>query len=151
MPGIRKAELSDLATVVEMFKQLGRESAYRDFPVNEQKGTQFIRNAIIQPTQICILHEDGEGKVDGFAMGFITQPYFSDAKIAYDIALYLVPEARGSIGARRLYRALRDWAKEQGALELWLGTSAGIDPERGRRFYTGLGADHIGGIFRVKL
>jgi GNAT superfamily N-acetyltransferase len=151
MPGIRKAGLPDLATVVELMVQLFHESAFRDFPLNIAKGTGFLRNVLTQPSQVCFLHETEAGKVDGLALGFITEPYFSDRRIAYDIALYLVPEARGSIAARRLYRALRDWAREQGALQLWLGTSAGIDPERGRRFYTGLGAEPIGGIFRVRL
>jgi GNAT superfamily N-acetyltransferase len=151
MASIRKAGKDDGPALLALLERLHGESAYADLAVKPEKLRQFLHGVLTQPTHTCFVHIRPSGDIDGFIMGYLTTPFFSDETIAYDVALYLVPEARGSLAAARLFRALSAWAKQKGARQLWIGTSAGIDPARSRRFYLGMGLEEIGGVFRTRL
>jgi hypothetical protein len=58
---------------------------------------------------------------------------------------------RGSLIAFRLWREFKAWATDRRARVLWLGTSAGIAPNRTRKFYTGLGMLEVGSLYRLSL
>lgn len=151
MSGIRVAQPSDLQELLALLEAFHGESIFsQDTVLNRAKLTAFVQKTLIEPNRICIVHE-AVGRIDGLALAYIAEYFFSRDRAAWDFAVYVVPERRGSRVAFRLWKGLKSWAEREGAKTLWLGTSAGIQPERSRKFYRGLGMDEVGSIYRLRL
>lgn len=149
---IRRATPKDLDLVVALLKALHAESVFREIAIDGARLNSFVGFCLSHPSQVCILHEtDDASVVDGLMLGYVTPYFFSTELGAWDHAVYVRPERRGSIIAVRLWREFRKWATEAKARVMWLGTSAGIAPARTHKFYTGLGMTEVGTLYRLPL
>jgi GNAT superfamily N-acetyltransferase len=150
---IRDATEQDRAEFLRLCRLLHAETAMSFVPLKIEKMDEMFTWVLKQdpeyPSLLRVSEEDG--KLVAMLLGFITNYYFSDAKYAGETFLYVTPERRGSSIAFRLWRQFRDWAKENGALELSHGVSTGINVENAHRFFTGVGMTHMGGIYKLRL
>jgi GNAT superfamily N-acetyltransferase len=152
MATIRRATPKDLPHVIALLRALHAESVFRDIAIDDHRLRSFVEFCLSHPSQVCILHESRDGSaIDGLMLGYVTPYLFSTELGAWDHAIYVRPERRGSIIAYRLWREFRKWAAEAKARVMWLGTSAGIAPSRTRKFYTGLGMVEVGTLYRQAL
>jgi GNAT superfamily N-acetyltransferase len=149
--GVRLATEKDVGQMVEMFRTMLAESTLRGVPLHEAKFRAFLKHMMTPPDQVCFVYESRSGRLDGMMIGHVAEHFFSLEKTAADVLLFVRPERRGAIAAARLWTAFRDWAQRAGATMLSFGTLAGIDPERSRRFYTGLGMTEVGSIYLLHL
>jgi GNAT superfamily N-acetyltransferase len=90
-----------------------------------------------------------EDKCIGFVGAVIGPFFFSDYERANDVGFYILPEHRGGTTAFKLLKAIEDWAKENGAKELFMGHSVGGKIEEMKKFYTHNGYK-IGGFNSMK-
>jgi GNAT superfamily N-acetyltransferase len=151
MYGIRSATLVDLDNLVALMKALHGESIFGRFPAKDDKIRALAVSFITEPNNIFILFESAASRIDGFMLGYVRPYMFSNELGAWDLALYVRPERRGSTIAYRLWREFKSRAARLGANMLWLGTSAGIEPSRTRKFYTGLGMTEAGTLYYMRL
>ena len=93
---------------------------------------------------------DGDGFY-GAIIGMITEEIFGDDLIACDLGLFVSPSKRGSSAAPQLVEALEHWAKSAGAKEIHLAQSTGIEVNRTRRFYEGMGYEVVGVVTRKRI
>jgi GNAT superfamily N-acetyltransferase len=151
MSGIRRATPNDLHRLLTLLKDLHAESVFRNIPIDENRLKSFASTCIANPSHIWVVYENAGAQIDGFLLGYVTQYYFSTELGAWDIALYVRPERRGSTIAFRLWRAFKARAAELGARTMWLGSSAGITPALTHKFYTGLGMAESGTLYRLSI
>jgi GNAT superfamily N-acetyltransferase len=151
MHGIRRATSKDTDELLALLRAMHAESIFRSIRIDPNRLKSFIAFCIDQPTHVCIVYENASGKIDGTMLGYVQPYFFSNELGAWDIALYVRPECRGSMIAFRLWREFKAWATTLRARVLWLGTSAGIAPARTRKFYTGLGMSEVGSLYRLSL
>lgn len=80
-------------------------------------------------------------------------PYFfcPNRRNAVDHIVYVSPNYRGTSAAHRLLKEFEKWAKDKGAIEMSIGTSTGVHPEKTHDFYVKMGYTHTGGIFKKPL
>jgi GNAT superfamily N-acetyltransferase len=151
MRRVRRATINDTDDLFLLLKALHAESVFHSIPVDENRLKAFVTFCIHHPSHVCIVYENIAAKIDGILLGYV-QPYFFSSELgAWDLALYVRPECRGSLIAFRLWREFKAWATDRRARVLWLGTSAGIAPNRTRKFYTGLGMLEVGSLYRLSL
>jgi hypothetical protein len=70
---------------------------------------------------------------------------------ATDLAFFVRPDRRGSIGAVRLVQDFVAWARGAGAAEVCIAQSSGVRMDEAHRLMTGMKFDHRGGVFKWRL
>ncbi len=88
-----------------------------------------------------------DGEIVGAVMGRREDPWFTSDAVVTDVFGYVKPEHRKGMLGARLYGALRDYAKEIGAVWLKLAHTHATDIERKDKFFERLGLKQIGSVF----
>jgi len=149
MAGTRTATRNDVTTILPLLKELHRESILCSVPIDEKKLHSFVLRSVKGRDRTCLIYQSASSAIEGILIGYTSEYFFSKEKAARDLVFYVRPERRGSLVAYRLWAAFKAWARAEGASSIWLGSAAGINPSRTRKFYRGLGMDEVGGIFRL--
>lgn len=135
-----------MAAVVSMASDMHRDSAFANIPFRVQRVLTLLRECLDDDRYCCLVAEDGD-RLIGAMVGVMGMHFFSDVMYAADLAVYVVPEKRGSSAAVRLVQAFERWAKTAGCAEIRCGVTTGLDPDLAWRFYTGLGFSWAGQLF----
>lgn len=142
---LRTATIADIPQLVELGRMMHFESRYAVFDFDPATVAVTLREAIAQG--LTFLAEQDGDLVGGF-VGAITTHFFGRDLIAYDVATYVAPAHRGRLGVRLIREYVRR-AKAAGVVDIHLGTSSGIRPERMERLCTRLGFTRIGGLYAI--
>jgi len=130
---IRKATADDADAILTLVALMVTESpTYRRHAFAFEKATALIKYLTEQQ---CLLVADLMGEIVGFCSGMMGEQLLSYDRYATDTGIYVMPEHRGGTAFVRLVRSFENWAIEQGATEIHLGVSTGIDTERTVRMY----------------
>src|SRR5262245_27482452 len=91
---------------------------------------------------------DSGGHVVGFLLAQVWESFFGPDKVCNDLILVLDKEHRGRafIAIQELVEQYHKWARENGAMRVYLSTTTGIEPEETAKFYEVLGFRQIGTI-----
>ena len=104
----------------------------------------------LDPT-CCVLLAESGGRVVGCMAGRVRKHWGSDALIASDFGLFVLPEHRGGRHALRLAREFMAWAKACGADLTRIGITTGVSEDRTAEFYRrALGLTHAGTILEAR-
>ena len=141
----------DTEEVVEMASRMLGESAYAFLPFDREKVQRFVTGIIGKSNIWCGLIAEENGAIAGMFIGYLTDYFFCNEKLACDIVLFVAREYRGSSAAVKLIRTFREWAVERGARELCLGISTNVNVERIGRFYERMDFTRVGGIYKQRL
>jgi GNAT superfamily N-acetyltransferase len=123
--------------------RMHEESTFSVFPfVSDQ--VEKIANSCLANDDLVALVAEMDGVLVGILVGFATEHFFSDARYASDLVIYVHPDYRGSTAAIRLMATFEGWARARGCVELRIGAATGINPEKTDRFYKGIGYRECG-------
>jgi GNAT superfamily N-acetyltransferase len=90
-------------------------------------------------------------QIVGYAPCFINRYTFSKDVYASDVTFFVKKEHRGSFVGKKLIEAMRTFAIEKGAKELFLTINSGVEVERTEKMLSRLGAEKIGSAMTFKL
>ncbi|MDB4725942.1 GNAT family N-acetyltransferase, partial [bacterium] len=65
--------------------------------------------------------------------------------------LFVLPEKRGAIAAKKLVQDFIQWAIDNGVPNAFIGVSVGIDNERTGKFFEKMGFHHVGLSYKMEL
>jgi GNAT superfamily N-acetyltransferase len=136
--------------VIALARRMHAEGAYAFLPFDPAKvlaGILACATLVDHFAAVALRHD----AIVGFLGGALTTYPFCNERLAHDLGFYVAPEARASTAAVRLVRAFRAWAVEQGARELSLGVSSGVNVERIEALYGRMGFTKMGGVYRERL
>lgn len=142
---IRVATLDDVDNIVEMGRDLHRESPrYRMLSFNAAKVEGLARRLLTGTMTTSpvggVFVSERDGKITGMAAGYVTAHWFSDDRVMSDYTVYVRPDYRKtSFAFARLVLALEAWGCEQGARFSMIGVSTGIDSIRTKMMYERMG------------
>ena len=119
------------------------ESVFSKYDYNDEKVALAIGTLIELPHGIALVATT-QGKVIGGFLGRIDKHWFGDDLQAYDLALFILPEHRGSTAAYKLIREYIARAKAFGAAQISIANSTGFEPKRVKRLFEVTGFDHVG-------
>ena len=139
MAKLRLAQPQDRHHILRMAKAMHEESPrYKGLAFSDGKTLALIDYLMDYSEGVLIVAEQDE-EIAGMIAGMLVEHFFSDAKHASDLALYVVPHRRGSSIAVRLAKAFETWAAAIGADEIILGASTGVASDRTVCMYEKLG------------
>ena len=95
----------------------------------------------------AIVARNHEGRLVGYLAGTIEEYFFSRARVASSVFLFVDPRERGGLAAVKLVLAFRRWAQNRDAAELYIGIASGVTTDRTGRFLQRLGMKHTGGNY----
>lgn len=140
MANVRHMVPGDVDAVLIMGQAVIAESPrYCDKGFDEAKLRQMFDNMLGREDHGFFVCEDGGGRLIGMALGFLVPYFFSAELYAADLVIYVAPENRGSSAALRLVKSFEDWAFGNGAREVVLGVSTGINTAQAVCVYEKLG------------
>ena len=140
---IRGLKESDSDQIVELAKSEHNESYYNFLTFSEDK----IR--ALDGT-ICYVAEE-HGKIIGFICGYLIMYISTNDFFTQDLTIYVTPDKRGTLAAKKLIKYLECWAEMKGCKELALSITSNINTERTGKFYKLLGFSDVGRIYRKQL
>lgn len=149
---IRPARLGDFEAFMVLARAMHAESRFSRYPIDETKiKEQFVVHVEKTAVACLLLAERDDGRLVGMLGGYVTDFFFSAARMAQDRVFFVLPEARGGSAAVRLLAAFRRWAENRGAEELSINMSVAVDMERFNRLMTHLGFSCCGSNFHLPL
>lgn len=147
---VRQLSTEDADRCVELGRVMHKTSVYAFLPFSEDKARMLAIRCANDPNHFGVVVER-EGVVVGMLGAYVTEYYFSTAKIVQDLLVFVEPTRRGGAAAMLLISALLDWAKQAGASEVCLGVTAGINNAAAEKLYEHVGFARIGSIFKKRV
>lgn len=146
---IRHGMPNDLPRLVDIGEAMHGESAhYSAIPFDDKTAARTVASFLDPESQsrtAFVVTDDQDAPVGG-VLTFLVPFYFSLGTYVSELALYLLPEARGGTTALRLIRHMERWGKHRGALQARVGVTAGINNPHATGIYSRLGYQPQGPI-----
>lgn len=140
-----------LYDIITLGRAMQEESAFSVIPFSVERSAASIMRLIVDnPNGFGVLAYD-EDKPVGMIAGSLNPYFFSTGGLASDYVWYILPEYRGSRTSIRLLNMFRDWAKERGASELYMGISTNVNADRTGQLLERMGFKHVGGNYKLAL
>jgi GNAT superfamily N-acetyltransferase len=90
-----------------------------------------------------------DGRIIGFAAGAICDHPMFDMLMAFEYAIYVLPEHRGGLSGLRLLKAYVSRARDAGVVDINAGVTTAISVDRTARMYELAGLYAIGTLFNT--
>lgn len=149
---------SDLQEMVDLGQQMWSEGV---FTVTEDydalAALEFGIGALTEHLSggdfyLSIAREKEGGEIIGMIVGQSVPYFFAPSKkMIVDHLIYVREDKRGTSAAYRLMKHFEAWSETRDAIEMSLGVSTGINPEKVHDFYIKMGYTHTGGIYKKPL
>lgn len=148
---LRPFTAADAPEALALCRELHDASLFRYLTFSEERVLKLFSRALAFPNEHFFWVAINNGTLVASFYGDL-QPYFAhEGCLAADKGVYARPGHRGSGAATALVRQFIAWAREQGALEVVISTTTGIDPERTVRWLEHLGFTRVGAITKLRL
>jgi GNAT superfamily N-acetyltransferase len=148
---IRAATEADVPIINELGERMFNESAYLGVcTYNPEKVAHLLSLMVATPDEYFLYVAEKDGAIIGMYLGLLTEYYFSNDRMAVDLALFVDPTRRGGLAAVKLVQAFEDWAFARGAKEICPATSTQVAPERTAQLYHLLGYEVVGNLFKKR-
>ena len=145
---VRDATLADIPAMVALGQLMHAESRYSFMAYDGEKVAITLKTLI--GTGFVRVHER-DGEIDGGMVGYMSEAWFSRAKVAAELALFMTPGKRGGMAAWYLLSEFSAGAENQGAQEITLAITTGVKVEETGRMYQRLGFEQVGGVFKRRV
>ena len=141
----------DIVARVALARRAWEEMGDKDLSFDEDMVRRAIERRLAKPAKHCLLQAERDGIVVGVLMGVAESHYHSPALGASILSWYVLREHRGSLAAIKLLHGFRRWAKNRGAVRLYVGISSGVHVARTDRLLKRLGFVLRGGNYMCAL
>jgi hypothetical protein len=147
----RFLEPNDFKWMTDVSREHHRESDWSEVEYDEEKVVGYINTAINDPNYFSIVALKDEKRI-GFMAGKLLEYSFSREKFARELDLYVVPEKRKGMAGIFMMRKFMDWAKMNGALEVYFEPRLSDNEiKKFNAMAKRLGMEHFANAYRRKL
>lgn len=137
---IKLATRDDVPVLCALAQLMCEEAPnFASHPFDLGKTAHFIGNL-----HVAFILTDADEEPIGMIGGHMAHMQFSMDTVAYEDGLYILKEHRGAGQAVQLIRAFEEWAIENGATRIQVGTNTGVGADRTKALYERLGFAHTG-------
>ncbi|MBI1450387.1 GNAT family N-acetyltransferase [Acinetobacter sp. FL51] len=141
---VRVATVNDIETLVDFGKRLTLESPkFSKHGFDVANASEFFLQVIEKLSSIFLVLDEYDNPIGG-VICLISKEWSTGQKVAYEQALYVLPEYRSTGAGRYLVQAFREWAEQAGADRIQIGTMTGIHVDKTVQLYESLGFELAG-------
>jgi len=142
---VRPATEDDLVPLLSLGEAMHAESSYAHMPYSPEATAATLIGLLENPDSLIAVATDGHS-ITGVLLARVTSGYFTTARLAEDLALYVRPQDRGSTAATMLMRHYLAWAQGRGVRRIELANGAGTDDTGFARLGAFFGLRRVGSI-----
>lgn len=147
---VRLAAHSELNTVLDLCKKLIAESpVFSKQRFNERSTTAFINHQISKDSVLVVLDE--YENVISAAICATCIDWRTGDRLAIEQGIYVLPEYRSSKAGILLVKGFKEWAANNEADRIQIGTMSGIEAERVVKLYERLGFNQAGYVLEAEV
>lgn len=120
---IRAATLADMDELIDLIKEFKDDTPYADQIISDEHFVTFLTHYLTpRPAEHIVLVLEKNNEIVGLIAGAITAGlhFFSENKVAGELAWYVSPAHRNGTGPIRLLHAYEDWAELMGCTKVSL-------------------------------
>lgn len=140
---VASLEPGDEMIVAAMARNMHAESpVYSQWPFDKDSLMGWIDLCRENEDWLCLIAWDNGLPIGFLAVGAVPM-LFNRLKTIDDLALYVVPERRGSTAALRMLRMMEPWAAQRG-VAIRMGVTTGTNQQQAVRFLERLGYRQTG-------
>lgn len=145
--------MRDLTEIVDLAFLMRKESVFKLTARFDPEAVCMLGARLIaDPDGYLTVAKNEKGLVIGFIAGQLAPYIFSPSeKHIVDYAVFVEPSSRGGSAAYRLMKDFEEWGKDKDALEMTIGVSTGVEPQKIHEFYKKLGYACVGGLYKKNL
>ncbi|WP_284085108.1 GNAT family N-acetyltransferase [Acinetobacter haemolyticus] len=148
---IRKATLDDVGTLVDFGKRLTKESPVFSKQGFDENSAADLFAYLINKHESIFLALDQYQNPIGTLIGVVDTDWRTGHKLAFEQGVYVLPEYRRSDAAKTLINTFVEWAKNQDADRIQLGTMTGIHADKVVKLYESLGFSLVGYVLEMEV
>lgn len=148
---IREITQGDVQTVLELAKDMHKESWFAAYDFDEAKAASIWERKQLFPNDWCLLLAEDNDQIIGVFVGFIVEHFFGRDRLSSDLILYVDPAHRGGTAAMRLVKAYEEWARNAGVKEIQLGIATNVHVDRTARLFEKLGFGDRAVMYRKRV
>lgn len=145
---IRDARAADLDALVALGLRMRNESIEPFPPVEPERVKKQLDMTLAMPGVFLATLAEHAGHPIGMLTAVAGDYAFSCERQAVSDLLFVLPERRGLIAAKRLVMRFLDWSDGLGAKTALIGLSTGVSPERTGQFLESMGFRPMGMTYR---
>lgn len=146
---IRPATHEDIPRLVELGAIMHSTTNYNHLVYMPEKTGAFL-GTLINGEGVMFVAEVGGLLVGGLAGG-LTEQWFNSDLIAFDYCLFVEPGRRQGLIAVKLVLAFQEWARLQGAKQIHMGVTTGVNVSNTARLYARLGFKYDGPLMKMEI
>lgn len=150
MVTVRLLTASDIPQIIHLGGEMHRESNFSCLDYEPMKVVEKCHLVLHNPLSYFCMVAEYDGRIIGILGAVIGEYEFGHDLISDDIIVYVAPEHRGSTAFLRLIRGYVVWAREHGAVMVFLSQSTGYKVDQIADMYDRLGFERIGGKFCLR-
>ncbi|WP_179216540.1 GNAT family N-acetyltransferase [Achromobacter xylosoxidans] len=136
---IEPGKPSDIEGLVELGRAMAAESPrWSRLAYSADRVRNTITN-LLSTAEGLVLVARRDGRLVGGILAIAAPNWMSEELIAQEVALFMLPQYRGTFTAARLVCAMAAWSKAKGARWVEAGVSTGVHTERTAGLYRRLG------------
>ncbi len=150
---VRSARIPDIPIIADLYRRMNDESIQSPVRHNREKLLSHLRGILCRPSadRIVLLVEMPDKRIAGMLSGRIKEYFYSSARTAVNQFMYLQPEYRSGSTALKLLKTFQIWAEIQGADEMSLSLTTGIDIGKLDEQLVEAGFEYTGGNYLLWL
>jgi GNAT superfamily N-acetyltransferase len=146
---LREATLDDLDQLLAIGRRMAEESPrFGRLQFDAERLAVTLRAAIESPYAFTWVCARGD-RVVGCMFAVLTPHWFSPDLTSCDLALFMLPEHRGTLAPARLLNAYATWARGRGAKHILFGVMTGVHVEETVRLCERLGWRRAGVVMEI--
>lgn len=136
-------DIFDLFKLVQEFFIVSRHALEWGVSLKEKDALMTIKSFMDNP-DLCLFIGLNDGNLEGIIIGGI-RPWILnfDEKIAFELGYYVRPKSRKGRLAKLLISKFEEWAKENGALAIEVGSIVSVEGKRVSKLFERLGYPQI--------
>lgn len=150
MAVIRPPVMADYEQLNALGRWFQQESAYRNCGWSDTKFAKILHAAMLPGSIYFLRVAEEDGAVTGMFLGFITEYFFSEKRLAMEQVVCFAPDRRKHIGKSliKMFREFESWAKEKDAVEVCIGVTYGMEGAGYEKFLERVGYKLAGSFFK---
>lgn len=146
---IRPATHDDVPRLIELGALLHGSTVYADLVYSHEKTAKTL-HSLIDGDGVMFVATVDDVIVGGLA-GAITDQWFNDDLVAYDLCLFIEPGRRQGLHAFKMVTAFQEWARLKGAKQIQMGIATAVNVEGTARLYRYAGFHNAGPLMKMEL
>jgi hypothetical protein len=150
---VRSPSLDDFKQFNDLGIWFQENSNYKNCGWSDGKSYGFLKSGSDPLSDTFLLVAEDDGEIIGFFLGNVVEYFFSDKKIAQELAIVFKPDKRTGIvrAVKTMISSFCKWAEEKDALEVAFGITSGIAGKGYKGLLERSGFQQVGLLFKKEV